>query len=107
MSAKSPPPARATARFSAVILALAAAGFLAVSAGQALASHVGCGAVVTTDTRLDSDLGSCPGNGVVIGSDGITRPHRPHHLGHGRHWGRHQRGSRRRPDRRRHGQSLL
>jgi parallel beta-helix repeat protein len=45
--------------------------FLLVSS-QALATHVGCGDVITTDTTLDSDLIGCPGDGLVIGADGIT-----------------------------------
>ncbi len=53
-----------------VILALAVAG--AMGGGRALASHIGCGAVVTTDTTLDSDLIDCPNHGIVIGADDIT-----------------------------------
>ena len=41
-------------------------------APAALASHVSCGDVLTQDTRLDSDLLDCPGDGVVIGAGGIT-----------------------------------
>lgn len=33
---------------------------------------VGCGAVVTTDTTLTTDLLGCAGDGLVIGADGIT-----------------------------------
>jgi parallel beta-helix repeat protein len=59
---------------------LVGAGFLMVltvaallaSSGQALASHVGCGDVITHDTTLDSDLIDCPGEGIVIGADGVT-----------------------------------
>ena len=51
---------------------LAAFTLLAVSATQALANHVGCGDVITQDTWLDSDLVDCPGNGIVIGADGVT-----------------------------------
>ena len=55
-------------------------GFLAVltiatvlvSGGQASASHVACGDVITQDTTLDSDLIDCPQAGIVIGADGIT-----------------------------------
>src|SRR5216117_2676623 len=65
-------PAPATVVLRAAILALAAAGFMALSANQALASHVSCGATITTDTKLDSDLTNCPGDGVVIGADNIT-----------------------------------
>ncbi len=30
----------------------------------ALANHVQCGDVITQDTRLDSDLVDCPGDGI-------------------------------------------
>jgi parallel beta-helix repeat protein len=36
------------------------------------ANHVQCGDVITQDTTLDSDLIDCPGDGVVVGADGIT-----------------------------------
>jgi len=42
-----------------------------VFAGTAAASHVACGQVINSDTRLDSDL-SCPGTGVIIGADNVT-----------------------------------
>jgi parallel beta-helix repeat protein len=45
---------------------------LVLSQGQALASHVACGDTITQDTRLDSDLVNCPGDGIVIGSDNVT-----------------------------------
>ena len=45
---------------------------LLVSGSQALASHVDCGDVITQDTTLDSDLIDCPGDGLVIGADGVT-----------------------------------
>jgi hypothetical protein len=60
----------ATLASLAVILALAVAS--AIGGGRALASHVSCGAVITTDTTLDSDLIDCPNNGIVIGADDIT-----------------------------------
>jgi parallel beta-helix repeat protein len=44
----------------------------AVAPGPALAAHVGCGAVVTQDTTLDSDLMDCPANGVLIAGSGVT-----------------------------------
>ena len=56
---------------SAVVIVVVAA-FLVASGGQALASHVGCGDTITTDTTLDSDLANCPNNGIVIGADNIT-----------------------------------
>jgi parallel beta-helix repeat protein len=43
-----------------------------VGGGQALASHGSCGAVLTEDTQLDSDLANCPDDGLVIGADNIT-----------------------------------
>jgi parallel beta-helix repeat protein len=45
---------------------------LALTAGQASASHVSCGDTITADTTLDSDLVDCPSNGIVIGADDIT-----------------------------------
>jgi parallel beta-helix repeat protein len=66
-------PQPATVALAAVIFALAGAGLLAIGRGsQALASHVGCGDKITTDTRLDSDLLDCPNNGIVIGADNVT-----------------------------------
>jgi parallel beta-helix repeat protein len=55
-----------------LIVALVIAAFLACGASQAHASHVGCGATIVSDTKLDSDLDNCPGNGIVIGADRIT-----------------------------------
>jgi hypothetical protein len=64
--------APATLASLAVILALAVVGVMVLSGGGALASHVGCGDKITTDTRLDSDLVDCPNNGIVIAADGVT-----------------------------------
>jgi parallel beta-helix repeat protein len=55
-----------------LLTALIAAATLALGGGQALASHVACGDVITQDTTLDSDLIDCPGRGIVIGAGGIT-----------------------------------
>lgn len=55
-----------------VMAALIAGGLLALSPGQALASHVSCGDTITADTRLDSDLIDCPVFGIRIGADDIT-----------------------------------
>jgi Right handed beta helix region len=55
-----------------VLVAVLALGLLALAAGPALAQPLGCGAVVTQDTTFTSDLLQCPGNGLVIGADGIT-----------------------------------
>jgi parallel beta-helix repeat protein len=45
---------------------------VAIAPGTAPAAHVGCGAVVTQDTTLDSDLVDCPANGVHIAGSGVT-----------------------------------
>ena len=39
---------------------------------QVLAQHVKCGDTITQNTKLDSDLDNCIGNGVVIGAPNIT-----------------------------------
>jgi parallel beta-helix repeat protein len=54
------------------LLATALTIYIALSAGQALATHVHCGETITQDTTLDSDLIDCPGDGIVIGADDIT-----------------------------------
>jgi hypothetical protein len=36
------------------------------------AGNVSCGQTITIDTTLTSDVGPCPGDGVLIGADGIT-----------------------------------
>ena len=51
--------------------ALALAAALA-SVVPASASHVDCGATITADTTLDSDLTGCTGNGVTIAAAGVT-----------------------------------
>jgi parallel beta-helix repeat protein len=57
-------------------IALAVVGAFAVSAAAATAgtaaSHVTCGQMITTDTKLDNDLVNCPSNGLVIGADDVT-----------------------------------
>jgi parallel beta-helix repeat protein len=55
-----------------LVAALAAATLLALSAAPALGNHVRCGDTITQDTTLDSDLIDCPGDGIVVGADGIT-----------------------------------
>jgi parallel beta-helix repeat protein len=57
----------ATAAF-VVASALTGAGG-AVADGQAQPS---CGAIITLDTKLSSDLTNCPGDGIVIGAADIT-----------------------------------
>ena len=58
------------ASLAVILLAVAVPG--AMGGGRALASHVGCGDMITTDTTLDSDLVDCPNNGIVIGADDVT-----------------------------------
>ena len=36
------------------------------------AAHVSCGQTITQSTTLDSDVGPCPNNGIIVGADGIT-----------------------------------
>lgn len=45
---------------------------LTTLASPAAASHVGCGDVITTDTTLDSDIGPCPGDGLIVRASNIT-----------------------------------
>jgi large repetitive protein len=56
----------------AIVLALLAAGFAVLGAGQALAGHLRCGDTITADTTLHRDLVNCPSNGIVIGANNIT-----------------------------------
>lgn len=59
---------------SAVRIGLVMVFTVALSAAfvpTAFASHVACGQVITQDTVLDSDIGPCPNNGIVIGADNI------------------------------------
>ena len=56
----------------AVIVTFALFGATAVGGDGAHASQVNCGETITADTTLDSDLVSCPNNGIVIGADDIT-----------------------------------
>jgi parallel beta-helix repeat protein len=53
-------------------LAAAIVAVLALTGGEARASHVSCGDTITADTTLDGDLVDCPNNGIVIGVDDIT-----------------------------------
>lgn len=50
---------------------LALAG-LVVAGAPANATHVRCGAVITQSITLDSDVGPCPGNGLVVRGSNIT-----------------------------------
>ena len=45
---------------------------LAWAPGTASAQALTCGAVITHDTTLENDLTDCPGDGLVIGADGVT-----------------------------------
>ena len=47
-------------------------GSPAVAAGSLHARQLRCGATITTDTKLFSDLVNCPSNGLVIGADNVT-----------------------------------
>jgi len=56
-----------------VIASAVAVGLVgpAVAAGPALAK-TGCGAVINTDTTLKTDVGPCPGVGLVVAANNIT-----------------------------------
>ncbi len=58
-------------RTAALAASLAVLGTLAL-VSPAHAGHVSCGQVITRSTTLDSDLGPCPNNGIIIGADHIT-----------------------------------
>jgi large repetitive protein len=58
--------------FRAVMALVALAAALTAAVGPAGAGPVGCGAVLKSDTTLDSDLVNCPRDGLVIGAAGIT-----------------------------------
>ena len=59
-------------RFLGLVVGALAVMLFALQGGQAFAAHVTCGDVITQDTTLDSDLVDCPGDGLVIGADGVT-----------------------------------
>ncbi|MDQ3570186.1 MAG: right-handed parallel beta-helix repeat-containing protein [Actinomycetota bacterium] len=54
---------------SATVLALAG---LTLTAGPAQATHVACGTVITQNTTLDSDIGPCPGDGLIVTASNVT-----------------------------------
>jgi len=56
----------------AVAGVLALAALFTLGPGQAFAAQVSCGQVITQDTRVGNDLIDCPGDGLVVGADGIT-----------------------------------
>jgi parallel beta-helix repeat protein len=68
-------------RVGLLCAALALAAFVVPGSGQALASSVSCGATITTNTKLDSDLTNCPSDGIVIGADNITLDLNGHTIG--------------------------
>ena len=55
-----------------LVAALVLAGAAPAVAAQADTQAISCGTVLTHDTTLGNDLLDCPGNGLVIGADGIT-----------------------------------
>jgi parallel beta-helix repeat protein len=61
-------------RLAGGLAAVLASTLLAVvgSAGPAAATHVSCGQTITSRTILDSDVGPCNGNGIIIGADGVS-----------------------------------
>ncbi len=61
---------RIALRIGIVTIVTAAASLGSVA--PARAAHVACGQVITQSTTLDSDVGPCPNNGIVIGADNIT-----------------------------------
>src|SRR6476619_6929393 len=68
-------------RVGVLCAVLTVAAFVVPGSGQALASNVSCGATITTNTKLDSDLTNCPSNGIVIGADNITLDLNGHTVG--------------------------
>jgi parallel beta-helix repeat protein len=64
--------APATVVVLAVAVVLMVVGLLKLSGAEAANKQPTCGATITTDTTLDTDLVNCPNNGVVIGADDIT-----------------------------------
>jgi parallel beta-helix repeat protein len=54
------------------VVALLLVALAIPSAAQAGGRDVACGATITSDIKLRADLANCPGDGLVIGKDGIT-----------------------------------
>lgn len=54
------------------LVAAIVAALFAVTAAPAYASHVGCGSLITTDTTLDSDVGPCVGDALIVAADDVT-----------------------------------
>jgi parallel beta-helix repeat protein len=61
-------------RLAGGLAAVLVSTFLAVigAATPAGATHVSCGQTIVSRTILDSDVGPCTGNGIIIGADGVT-----------------------------------
>jgi parallel beta-helix repeat protein len=53
-------------------IAMLALSGVTAAAGQPPPAGLKCGDTITADTTLDRDLSDCPGNGILIGADGIT-----------------------------------
>ena len=60
---------RAPSRLPLAVMVIA---LFAVTAAPAYASHVGCGSLITTDTTLDSDVGPCAGDGLIVAADDVA-----------------------------------
>ena len=58
---------KSTPVFGAVLLVS-----LLAQTGVAQGAQVSCGQVITADTTLDSDVGPCAGDGIIIGRDNVT-----------------------------------
>lgn len=58
-------------RLAGALALLAGTGFATVPASASPAA-LGCGAEVTSSTRLTQDIGPCPGPGLVIAADGVV-----------------------------------
>lgn len=54
-----------------LLLAAMVTYLLALTTAPVYASHVGCGSLITTDTTLDSDIGPCVGDGLIVVADDI------------------------------------
>ncbi|HEX2191643.1 MAG TPA: right-handed parallel beta-helix repeat-containing protein [Acidimicrobiales bacterium] len=61
-------------RIAGGMAAVLVATVLATVAGSSPAGavHVSCGQTITQSTTLDSNVGPCPNNGIIIGADNIT-----------------------------------
>ncbi|CAN5139825.1 hypothetical protein BH18ACT4_BH18ACT4_02070 [soil metagenome] len=59
-------------RVRCALAAVLLVGVSLVAVDSVSAATVGCGAVLTRDTTLSSDIGPCPDDGVVVASDNIT-----------------------------------